>query len=66
MRVNKIDDKEKDNYNDHPLEVDNYETYWTIEVYYNLSIKKNASGDEWGTPSESYVTAAKNEDAWKD
>ena len=66
MRVNKMDDKDKDNYNDHPLEIDNYGIYWTIEVYYNLSIKKDASGDEWGTPSESYVTAAKNEDAWKD
>ena len=65
MRINKMDDPEKENYNDHPLEVDNYGVYWTIEVYYNLSIKDPATG-KFGTPSESYVTTAKNEEAWID
>ena len=48
-----------------PFKVDNYGIYWTIEVYYTLSIKDPKTG-EWGAPSENYVTAAKNEAAWKD
>ena len=48
-----------------PFQVNNYNIYWNIEVYYNLSIKDPKSG-EWGTPSENYVTSAKNESSWKD
>ena len=48
-----------------PFQVDKYGVYWTIEVYYTLSIKDSNSG-EWGAPSENYVTSAKNEAAWID
>ena len=65
-RVNKLlDEDEPVKPNTHPFEVDSYGVYWTIEVYYTISIKDQKTGD-WGTPSESYVTAAKNEDAWVD
>ena len=66
-RVRHMDDK--DNYpslfNEYPFVTDNYGKYWTIEVYYTLSIKDPKTG-EWGTPSQNYVTAAKNEAAWVD
>lgn len=39
-----------------PFILGKYGVYWTIEVYYTISIKK-------GTPSQSYVTVAKNKDA---
>lgn len=48
-----------------PFKVDNYNVYWNIDVYYNLSIKDPKTG-EWGTPSENYVTIAKNEASWSD
>jgi len=48
-----------------PFKVDNYNTYWNIDIKYEMSIKDQKTG-EWGTPSESYVTAAKNKAAWKD
>ena len=48
-----------------PFTVNNYLKYWNIEVYYNLSIKDSYTG-EWGTPSENYVSTAKNEAAWID
>ena len=67
IRVNKLmDDKlSPQDRNDHPFEVNNYGIYWTIEVYYNLSIKDQKSGG-WGTPSENMVTSAKNEASWRD
>ena len=65
-RVFKLDDPEKEKqFDETPFIIDNYGRYWTIEVYYTLSIKDQKSG-EYGTPSESYVTAAKNEDQWAD
>ena len=66
-RVNKMDDKDKypSLWNETPFVVDNYGRYWTIEVYYTLSIKDPKTG-EWGTPSQNYVTAAKNEGSWQD
>ncbi len=54
--VNKINDPSKPNYDEHPFVLNKYGVYFTLEVYYTLSI----SG---GTPSESYVTVAKNRDA---
>ena len=54
--VNKLDDPDKPNYDEYPFVLNNYGKYWTLEVYYTLSI----SG---GTPSQSYVTVAKNRDA---
>ena len=41
---------------EHPFLFQNYGVYFTFEVYYNLSING-------GTPSQSYVTVAKNRDA---
>ena len=53
--VNKLTDEDE-----HPVEFpflfQNYGVYFTFEVYYNLSIKG-------GSPSQSYVTVAKNKDA---
>ena len=67
IRVFKLMDEKKPvtERNDHPFEVNNYNMYWTIEVYYNLSIKDQKTG-EWGAPSENYVSSAKNADAWRD
>ena len=66
-RVNKMDDKDKypSLWNETPFVVDNYGRYWTIEVYYTLAIKDPKTG-ELGTPSQNYVTAAKNEASWED
>ena len=67
IRVYKLEDDKKpeaDKIHD-PFKIDYYGVYWTIEVYYNLSIKDQKSG-EWGTPSENLVTCAKNESAWRD
>ena len=66
-RVRKMDDKDKypSLWNETPFVVDNYNSYWTIEVYYTLSIKDPKTG-QWGTPSQNYVTAAKNEASWED
>ena len=63
-RVNKMDDPSKPKqFNETPFTLENYGVYWVLEVSYTLSIK---AGDEWGTPSESYVTVAKNEASWID
>ena len=48
-----------------PFKVDNYNVYWNIDVHYLLSIKDPKTG-EMGTPSENYVTIAKNEASWTD
>ena len=40
----------------HPFVLKRYGYYWTFEVYYTISI-------DGGTPSESYVTVAKNRDS---
>ena len=67
IRVNKLMDPKKpeSDWVRDPFQVDKYGVYWTIEVYYTLSIKDSNSG-EWGAPSENYVTSAKNEAAWID
>ena len=67
IRVYKLMDEKKpeSERNNHPFEVNNYGMYWTIEVYFNLKIKDQKTG-QWGAPSENYVTSAKNADAWKD
>ena len=65
MTTKKLDDPNKQSYNPNPFVTDKYGVYWTVEVYYNLSIKDPKTG-EWGTPSENYVTAAQTEDTWKD
>ena len=66
-RVFKMDDKDKypKLWNETPFTLENYGTYWSIEVSYSIAIKAEGS-DQFGTPSESYVTAAPNEDAWED
>ena len=65
QRVNKIDDPNKQNYDAHPFTVENYGKYWSIDVSYTLAIKPEGS-TEYGTPTESYVSAAKNENSWVD
>ena len=65
MRAQKIDDPEKESYDDKPFIVDNYGKYWTIEIVYDLRIKDPATG-KFGSPTENVVTAAKNKAAWKD
>lgn len=65
MRAQKIDDPEKESYDDKPFIVDNYGKYWTIEIVYDLRIKDPAT-DKFGSPTENVVTAAKNKAAWKD
>ena len=65
-RVNKMDDPDKpQQYNETPFTLENYGRYWSIEVSYSLAIKPEGSTD-YGTPTESYVTAAKNEASWID
>ena len=65
-RVNKMDDPDKEKqWNETPFTLVNYGVYWGIEVSYSLAIKAEGS-DKFGTPSESYVSAAANEDDWKD
>lgn len=57
--VNKLDDPTKpDKYDEKPFILGKYKVYWTIEVYYTLSI-------DGGDPSESYITVAKNRDEWE-
>ena len=63
-KTNKLD-KDDDRNDETPFTLENYDVYWTIEVYYTIEIKDQKTGD-WGSPSETYVTAAANEDAWKD
>ena len=65
QRVNKLDDPSKQNYDPHPFTVENYGKYWSIDVSYTLAIKPEGS-TEYGTPTESYVSAAKNENSWID
>ena len=65
-RVNKMDDPDKpQQWNETPFTLENYERYWSIEVSYSLAIKAEGS-TEYGTPTESYVSAAKNEASWID
>ena len=64
MRAQKIDDKDKKNYDPVPFVVDNYDRYWTIELVYDLRIKDPAT-NKFGSPTENTVTAAKNKAAWK-
>ena len=62
----KMDDPDKPaQYNETPFTLENYDKYWAVEVSYSLAIKPEGS-TEFGTPTESYVTAAANEDAWED
>ena len=66
-RINKLDSDDKDQTKEniaHPFNINMYGTYWTIEVYFTISIKDPKTGG-WGTPSESYVTAAKNPKLWE-
>ena len=65
-RVNKMDDPDKPlQWNETPFTLENYDVYWSIEVSYSLAIKPEGS-TEFGTPTESYVGAAKNEASWID
>ena len=65
-RVFKMDDESKPTlWNEHPFTLENYGMYWWIDVSYSLAIKAEDS-EEFGTPTESYVTAAPNQDAWVD
>ena len=64
-RVNKMDDPDKEKlWNETPFTYENYGVYWELEVSYTLSI--SAGEGKWGTPSESYVSVAKNADSWID
>ena len=57
--VNKLNDPTNpDKYDEKPFILGKYKVYWTIEVYYTLSI-------DGGDPSESYITVAKNRDEWE-
>ena len=53
--VNKNKSEGDEGYVADPLARSKYNTYYTIEIYYTLSIKKN---NEWGTPSQQMVTMA--------
>ena len=66
-RVNHMDDmdKYKELWKDHAFTQENYGKYWSIQVTYELAIIPEGS-TEPGTPTESYVTAAKNESSWRD
>ena len=65
-RVNKMDDPNKEKlWNETPFTTENYGRYWSIEVSYTVAIKPEGA-TEFGAPSESYVSAAKNEAAWID
>lgn len=58
-----MDDPNKEKqFNETPFTLENYGVYWSIEVSYSIAIKPEGS-TEYGTPTESYVTAAKNKNA---
>ena len=61
--ANHMDDKDKypKLYNETPFTLANYNKYWNIDVFYSLAI---TSDGKQGTPTESYVTAAKNAEDW--
>ena len=63
--VNHMDDKDKypTKWDETPFKLSNYGRYWSVDVSYSLAI---TSDGKKGTPTESYVTAAKNADDWKD
>ena len=64
--VFKMDDENKPTlWNEKPFTLENYGAYWSIDVSYSIAIKAQDS-NEFGTPTESYVTAAPNQDAWVD
>ena len=64
-RANKVDDPEKPKtYVAHPFVLSKYGKFWNIDVSYSIAIKPEGSAD-YGAPSESYVTAAKNAEAWE-
>ena len=66
MRVHKwLPEDEPVNPDTTPFNVDKYGVYWNIEIRYYMYIKDPVTG-QWGSPSEGYVNAAKNEFAWKD
>ena len=48
-----------------PFNAERYGVYWSIEVSYSLSIKPEGK-TEFGAPTESYVSAAKNSGSWID
>ena len=60
-RVNHMDDRNKypSLYKDHAFTLENYNVYWTVEISYSLAIKP-AGSSEFGTPTLSYFSAAKN------
>ena len=64
-KANKVDDPDKRTYVAHPFVLSKYGKFWNIDVSYSISIKPEGSS-EYGAPSESYVTAAKNSEAWID
>ena len=61
--ANHMDDKDKypKLWNETPFTQANYNKYWNIDVFYSLAI---TSDGKQGTPTEAYVTAAKNADDW--
>ena len=65
IRAKKLMDPNKDpkDWITDPFKVDNYNKYWNIDVHYLLAIKDQKTG-KMGTPSENYVTIAKNEASW--
>ena len=68
MRVLKMDklDPNDPKYNDKLFTLENYGYLWTMDITYSLSIKVDGTENEFGTPTESVVTAAPNEDAWEE
>ena len=56
-----IMDKYPKLWNETPFTQANYNKYWNIDVFYSLAI---TSDGQQGTPTEAYVTAAKNADDW--
>ncbi len=61
--ANHMDDKDKypKLWNETPFTQANYNKYWNIDVFYSLAI---TSDGQQGTPTEAYVTAAKNAGDW--
>ena len=60
----KMDDENKPTlWNETPFTLENYGMYWSVELSYRLAIKAEGS-EQFGAPTEAYVSAAPNADDW--
>ena len=67
IKVNKLNDpnKPQSEWDNNPFTLVNYNKYWTLEINYSLAIKVEGA-TEFGSPTESYASVAKNKNAIKD